>query len=62
VQYISPVDGIAPALTEIDPALGSSELIFPSEDVQARLKVFNQELSAKDEEKFDARFAEITGS
>jgi spermidine/putrescine transport system substrate-binding protein len=62
VQYISPVDGIQEPLTAIDPALGSSPLIFPSEDVQARLKVFNQELSAKDEEKFDAKFAEITGS
>ncbi len=62
VQYISPVDGIADDLTAIDPALSSSPLIFPPEDVQARLKVFNQELSKKDEEKFDARFAEITGS
>jgi spermidine/putrescine transport system substrate-binding protein len=62
VQYISPVDGIGPALTAIEPALGSSPLIFPPEDVQARLKVFNQDLSSKDEEKFDARFAEITGS
>jgi spermidine/putrescine transport system substrate-binding protein len=62
VQYISPVDGISEALTAIDPALGESPLIFPPEDVQARLKVFNQELSAKDEEKFDERFAEITGS
>jgi spermidine/putrescine transport system substrate-binding protein len=62
VQYISPVDGIKDALTAIDPVLGESPLIFPPEDVQARLKVFNQDLSAKDEEKFDARFAEITGS
>jgi len=62
VQYISPVDGIAQALAAIDPALGDSPLIFPPEDVQSRLQVFNQELSAKDEEKFDARFAEITGS
>jgi len=62
VQYISPVNGIADELAAIDPALGSSPLIFPPEDVQARLKTFNQELSSKDEEKFDARFAEITGS
>ncbi|MEX2253922.1 MAG: spermidine/putrescine ABC transporter substrate-binding protein [Acidimicrobiia bacterium] len=62
VQYISPVDGIEAALAAEDPALAESPLIFPPEDVQARLKVFNQELSSKDEEKFDARFAEITGS
>jgi spermidine/putrescine transport system substrate-binding protein len=62
LQYISPVDGIETELAKIDPALAQSPLIFPPEDVQARLKVFNQELSAKDEEKFDQRFAEITGS
>lgn len=62
VQYISPVDGIGADLAAIEPALADSPLIFPPEDVQARLEVFNQELSSKDEEKFDARFAEITGS
>jgi spermidine/putrescine transport system substrate-binding protein len=61
VQYISPVDGIATDLAEIDPKLAESPLIFPPEDVQSRLKVFNQELSASDEEKFDEKFAEITG-
>jgi spermidine/putrescine transport system substrate-binding protein len=62
VQYISPVDGIQSALTAIDPALGASPLIFPPEDVQARLKVFNPNLSPKEEEKFDAAFADVTGS
>jgi spermidine/putrescine transport system substrate-binding protein len=62
VQYISPVDGIDADLAAIEPALATSPLIFPPEDVQTRLKTFNQELSPKDEEKFDRRFAEITGS
>jgi spermidine/putrescine transport system substrate-binding protein len=62
VQYISPVDGIQDALSAIDPKLGASPLIFPPEDVQARLSVFNPNLTAKDEEKFDAAFAAITGS
>jgi spermidine/putrescine transport system substrate-binding protein len=62
IQYISPVDGIKGALTAIDPALGESPLMFPPEDVQARLHVFNPDLSSKDEEKFDAAFAEVTGS
>jgi spermidine/putrescine transport system substrate-binding protein len=62
IQYITHVDGEAAELAAIDPALGSSPLIFPPEDVQTRLKPFNQELSPKDEEKFDARFAEITGT
>ena len=59
IQYISPVDGVDAELVEIDPGLGTNPLIFPPEDVQARLQVFNPELSPKDEEKFDARFAEI---
>jgi spermidine/putrescine transport system substrate-binding protein len=62
VQYISPVDGIKDTLTAVDPALGESPLIFPAEDVQSRLRVFNPNLSAKDEEKFDRAFAEVTGS
>jgi spermidine/putrescine transport system substrate-binding protein len=61
VQFISPVDGIATDLAELEPGLADSPLIFPPEDVQARLQVFNQELSKSDEEKFDERFAEITG-
>ncbi len=61
VQYISPVDGIEADLAAIDPKLAESPLIFPPEDVQSRLKVFNQELSKSDEEKFDEKFAEITG-
>ena len=62
VNYIPPVAGVQPEMEAIDPALGSSPLIFPPADVLAQLQVFNQELSPKDEEKFDARFSEITGT
>ena len=62
IQYIPPVAGADAELVKIDPALGASPLIFPPEDVQARLHFFNPELSPKDQEKFDARFAEIQGS
>jgi spermidine/putrescine transport system substrate-binding protein len=62
VQFISPVSGIEAPLAEIDPGLASSPLLFPPEEIQAKLTTFNQELSPKDEEKFDARFAEITGT
>jgi spermidine/putrescine transport system substrate-binding protein len=62
IQYISLNNGMEEALAKIDPKLATSPLIFPSEDVLAKLKAFNQELSKKDEEKFDARFAEITGA
>jgi len=62
IGYISPVDGIQAPLREINPDLAESPLLFPPEDLQAQLTVFNQELSPKDEEKFDARYAEITGT
>jgi spermidine/putrescine transport system substrate-binding protein len=62
IQFIPPVAGVAAELVKIDPALGSSPNIFPPDDVQARLHFFNPELSAKEQEKFDARFAEIQGS
>src|SRR5262245_9625885 len=62
LQFIPPVAGTEPELVKIDPALGASQNIFPPEDVQARLHFFNPELSAKEQEKFDARFAEIQGS
>jgi spermidine/putrescine transport system substrate-binding protein len=62
IQYIPAVGGIEAELMKTDPALATSPLIFPPEDIQARLTTFNQELSPKDEEKFDRRFAEITGT
>jgi len=60
IQYNAQLDGLKDALTAIDPALGESPLIFPPEDVQARLHVFNQDLSPKEEEKFDAAYAGVT--
>ena len=62
IQFIPPVAGIEEELSAIDPGLGSSPLIFPPEDVQAQLHFFNPELSPKDAEKIDARFAEIQGT
>jgi spermidine/putrescine transport system substrate-binding protein len=62
IQFIPPVAGADAELVKIDPRLGTSPNIFPPEDVQARLHFFNPELSAKDQEKFDARFAEIQGT
>ncbi len=61
VQYISPVDGIKEELAKLDPAAAESPLIFPAEDVQARLKTFGS-LSPREEEKFDRRFSSITGA
>jgi spermidine/putrescine transport system substrate-binding protein len=62
IQFIPPVAGVDAELVKIDPGLGASPLIFPPDDIQARLHFFNPELSPKDEEKIDARFAEISGT
>lgn len=61
VQYISPVAGIQAELAELDPAAAESPLIFPDEEVQARLHTFGT-LDSKQEEQFDNRFAEIAGA
>jgi len=60
VQYISPVANIKPELAKLDPAAPTNPLIFPPADVQAQLKIFRT-LGKKEEEKFDTRFAQITG-
>lgn len=60
VQYIPAVLGIAPELAKLDPPAAKNPLIFPPADIQARLHNFRV-LSAKEEEKFDNRFAAITG-
>ena len=62
VQFISPVDGIQAELAALDEASATNPLIFPPEDVQDRLHVFNPNLSAKDEERFDEAFADLAGA
>jgi spermidine/putrescine transport system substrate-binding protein len=61
IGYISPVAGIEAELAKLDPAAIENPLLFPPADVQARLFAFGA-LSAKDEEKFDIRFSEISGA
>jgi spermidine/putrescine transport system substrate-binding protein len=64
IQYISPVDGVAAELTAMggDAAkLVDNPLVNPTDESLAGLSIFGP-LSASDEEKFDKRFAEITGS
>ena len=60
-NYLSPVAGIEEALAELDPAAPDNPLLFPPADVEARLVEFPL-LDEEDEEKFDERFAAITGS
>ncbi|MFM7674639.1 MAG: PotD/PotF family extracellular solute-binding protein [Synechococcus sp.] len=61
VQYISPVEGVQQILAK-DPAtqvLAGNPLMFPDAAMQKRLHSFGP-LSAQEEERWEARFAEIT--
>ena len=64
IQYISPVDGVADELTKLggDAAkLVENPLVVPTDEFLATLSIFGV-LDAEAEQKFDARFAEITGT
>jgi len=64
IQYISPVDGVADALTAMggDAAqLVDNPLVNPTDEFLAQLSIFGP-LSESEEQKFDQRFAEITGT
>jgi spermidine/putrescine transport system substrate-binding protein len=61
IQFIPPVAGIEDELAALDPQASTNPLIFPPEDVQAKLKSFKT-LGPKEEERFDERFAEIIGA
>ncbi len=64
IQYISPVDGVADELTKMggDAAkLVDNPLVVPTDEFLARLSIFGV-LDAKAEERFDKRFAEVTGA
>ena len=60
VNYICPVKGAAEVLVADDPDIANNPLIFPPEDVLARLKIFVG-LSEDDEAYFDEQFATVTG-
>ncbi len=64
IQYISPVDGVADELTKLGgdaAALVDNPLVVPTDEFLARLSIFGV-LDDKAEEKFDQRFAEVTGA
>jgi spermidine/putrescine transport system substrate-binding protein len=64
IQYISPVEGVADALTALggDAAkLVDNPLVNPSDEFLAKLSIFGP-LSEAEEQKFDKRFSEITGT
>ena len=61
VNYIPPVKGTKEALTADDPETADNPLIFPSEDVLARAKVFRG-LAAEEETTFARAFSDLTAS
>jgi spermidine/putrescine transport system substrate-binding protein len=64
IQFISPVDGVPEQLTAMGgaaAALVDNSLVVPTEESLAALSIFGP-LNPEQEELFDARFAEITGT
>jgi spermidine/putrescine transport system substrate-binding protein len=64
IQYVSPVEGTADALTAMggDSAkLVDNPLVIPTDASLAQLSIFGP-LDVQEETKFNQRFAQITGS
>ncbi len=61
VNYIPPVKGTKEALTKSDPDTADNPLIFPSEEVLSRSKVFRG-LTAEEETKYARAFSDLTAS
>lgn len=60
VNYICPVQGAKEELAKDDPELADNELIFPSEETLAQVKIFDAE--AADNQEFKEQFATVTGT
>jgi spermidine/putrescine transport system substrate-binding protein len=61
VNYISPVVGAKEQLLKDDPDVANNPLIFPSDDVMKRAKVF-MGLTEDQENRYNAAFAKLMGS
>lgn len=61
VNYISPVDGIRPILEKSDPDIAGNELIFPTDEIRKRLRVYPS-LSTREEQSMYEAMAKVTGS
>lgn len=60
VNYICPVKGADEAMKALDPEIAKNPLIFPPDDILARLRVFGP-LSEEDEAYFNEQFAKVLG-
>jgi spermidine/putrescine transport system substrate-binding protein len=61
VNYIAPVEGIKEILLKTDPDIANNPLIFPPDDVRARLKAYPA-LSPADERTMQSAMADVTGA
>ncbi|MDO8611929.1 MAG: spermidine/putrescine ABC transporter substrate-binding protein [Dehalococcoidia bacterium] len=60
VQYIPPVKGTKEEMAKIDPALAENPIIFPSEDVLAKSRIFKA-LDEEEDREFNELFQALTG-
>jgi spermidine/putrescine transport system substrate-binding protein len=61
VNYISPVKGVKEVLEKTDPKIASNPLIFPPDEIAAKLHPYPA-LSAADERKMQEAMAQVTGA
>jgi spermidine/putrescine transport system substrate-binding protein len=61
VNYISPVKGVKEVLEKTDPKIASNPLIFPPDEIAAKLHPYPA-LSASDERKMQEAMAQVTGA
>lgn len=61
VNYISPVEGIKPILERTDPEIASNELIFPPDEVRAKLHSYPSFTTRQEQQMYEA-MAQVTGA
>jgi spermidine/putrescine transport system substrate-binding protein len=61
INYISPVSGIRQILEKSDPDIAENELIFPTDEIRERLKVYPS-LSTIEEQQMYEAMAKVTGA
>jgi spermidine/putrescine transport system substrate-binding protein len=60
VNYICPVEGARDAMLSIDKEIANNQLIFPSDDTLAQVKIFDAE--AADNQDYKEQFQAVTGA
>jgi spermidine/putrescine transport system substrate-binding protein len=61
VNYVTPVKGAQEVLAAEDPDLAESPLIFPSDEVLSKVKIFKS-LTEEEETYFNDEFSVVTGN